>query len=161
MTSKSASAATAARRKVDQPAKVYSDPSQVVADPELAPEQKRAALESLEQDARQLAVASAEGMQGGEETKLHNVLEAKRLLDLPSIDAAFAVVLRAFEEQDRDALGTDLHVLIERAIDAISTAREAIADRTKVPAPPAGAPAPGSQRELDEELEKEKLDPGA
>ena len=156
-----AGTAAAAHPKVEQPGKAFSDPSEVVSDPELSAGEKRVALDTLEQDARQLAVASAEGMDGGEETKLHNVLEAKRLLDLPSIDAAFAVVLRAFEEHGRDSLGTDLHVLVERAIEAITNAREAIADRAKSPAPPPGVPRAGSRRELEEELEKEKLDPGS
>lgn len=158
---KSGSAAPAARREAEQPANAFSDPSQVVSDPRLSVGEKRATLDSLEQDARQLAVASAEGMAGGEESKLRNVLEAKRLLDPPSLDAAFSVVLRAFEEQGRDALGTDLHASIERAIDAIATARQAIANRAKTPAASSGAPAPGSRQELEEEMEKEKLDPGA
>ncbi len=147
--------------KVEQPAKAFSDPLHVVADPELSAREKRVALNSLEQDARQLATAAGEGMDGGEETGLHNVLEAKRLLDLPTIDAAFAVVLRAFEDHAREAQGTDLRVLIERAIDAITAARDAIADRARTPAAPSGVPEPGSTRELEEEIEKEKLDPGA
>jgi hypothetical protein len=134
---------------------------QVVADPALSAREKHTALSTLEQDARQLATATAEGMTGGEETQLHNVLEAKRLLGSPSAEAAFAVVLRAFEEQRRDTMGTDTSVLIDRAIDAINAAREAMAGRARTPAPPPGAPEPGSTKELEEELEKEKLDPGA
>ena len=82
------------RKKVEQPAKAYSDPKQVVADTALSKQEKRAVLNSLEQDARQLAIATAEGMAGGEETKLRNVLQAKRALDATPADQAFSLVLR-------------------------------------------------------------------
>jgi hypothetical protein len=45
--------------------------------------QKLEALDALEQDARQLSVASAEGMIGGEPSKLHDVLDAKDSLEVP------------------------------------------------------------------------------
>lgn len=158
---KSASGTAPARMKVEHPAKVFSDPKEVVADQTLSTHEKRRALDSLEQDARQLAVASAEGMSGGEETKLRDVMQAKRSLEPMSTDAAFTVVLRTFEKQLRETLGTDTHVLITRAIDAINAARQAIAERANAPTPPPGAPEPGSSEELQEELDKEKLDPGA
>lgn len=63
--------------KVEKPATYFDAPIDVVADPHLSVEEKRAALETLEQDARQLAEASAEGMAGGESTNLHDVLKAK------------------------------------------------------------------------------------
>ena len=155
------SATSPPRAKVEQPAMVFSDPGEVVADATLSTREKLHTLDSLEQDARQLAVASGEGMSGGEETKLRPVLQAKRSLDAPSAEAAFAIVARTFEEQLAETLGTEAHVLITRAIDAIKAAREAIAARAHAPAPPAGAPEPGSTKELEEELDKEKLDPGA
>jgi hypothetical protein len=151
---------TSARTKVEHPAKVYSEPKEVVADSSLSAQEKRVVLDTMEQDARQLATASAEGMSGGEETKLHGVLQAKRALEPPSVDAAFRVVLRAFEQQLRETLGTDTHAVITRAIDAINAAREAMAGRVNAPTPPPGAPLPGSREELREELDKEKLDPG-
>jgi hypothetical protein len=87
-------------------------------------------------------------------------MQPERSLELPSSDAAFTVVLRTFEEQLRETLATDTHVLISRAIDAIHAARAAMVDRADSPAPPPGAPEPGSTEELQEELDKEKLDPG-
>ncbi len=153
------SGSTTTREKVEHPARTFSDPMDVVADPGLSAQQKMRALESMEQDARQLAVASAEGMDGGEETKLRNVLEAERSLEAPSPDEAFTVVLRTFEGRLQDTLGTETHQLIEIAIDAIKSAREAIARQSEMPAPPPGAPRPGSTEELAEELAKEKLDP--
>jgi len=132
----------------------------VVADRSLSTPQKQAALHSLEQDARQLAVAAAEGMSGGEETQLRKVLEAERSLARPSADGAFTAVLHNLEEHRRRTHGTETEVLIERAIESIQTAREAIArDQGAAPAP-AGAAEPGSQQELQEEINKERLDPG-
>jgi hypothetical protein len=114
----------------------------------------------MEQDARQLAVASAEGMSGGEQTQLRNVLEAERSLDRPSSDGAFTAVLHNLEEHRRRTRGTDTEVLIERAIESIQTAREAIARDQTAPHAPPGAAKPGSQQELQDEINKEKLDPG-
>ena len=41
------------------------------------------ALETLEQDARLLTTAAQEGMTGGEENKLQDVLDAKKALEEP------------------------------------------------------------------------------
>jgi hypothetical protein len=147
--------------KLEHPAKEFSHPGEVVTDRSLSIPEKQAALNSLEQDARQLAVATAEGMVGGEETKLRNVLEAERSLDLPSQDLAFTVVLRTFEQHRDKTRGTDTDVLITRAIEAINEARAAITRQKAAPKTPPGAPRPGSKEELQEELNKEKLDPGA
>lgn len=134
---------------------------EVVADPTLSKQDKTHALDSLEQDARQLAVAAAEGMSGGEETQLRPVLQAKRSLELPSDAAAFTVVQRELEQKLRETQGTGAHAAISRAIDAINEARAAIADLANAPKVPPGAPLPGSDEELQEEIDKEKLDPGA
>ena len=158
---KTGSSALPARGKVERAAKTFKDPMEVLTDPSLSTKDKRDVLNSLEQDARQLAVATAEGMDGGEETKLHRVLQAKRMTDMPGSEAAFSTVTRNFEALLPETQGTDTHELITRALDAIRAARDAIAARSRTPAPPPGAPLPGSQAELQEELEKEKLDPGA
>ena len=147
--------------KLEESANEFSAPAEILTDRSLSTSQKRVALNELEQDARQLAVATAEGMAGGEPTKLRNVLEAERSLELPSADLAFTVVLRTFEEQRHKTRGTDTDVLITRAIEAINEAREAITRQETAPVPPPGAPKPGSTEELQEELNKEKLDPGA
>ena len=157
--SKRGAASATKQAKVEHPGQAFTHPTEVVADPELSTNEKLDALGSLEQDARQLSVASAEGMSGGEDTGLRNVLEAKRTLELPSPDTAFTVVLRTFQDQLPHTLGTETHALITRAMDAITAAREAIARRADMPAQPAGAPTPGSTEELEEELVKEKLDP--
>ena len=151
---------SSAAEKVAHPAKAFSDPAEVLTDRALSTSDKRAALDALEQDARQLAVASAEGMAGGEQTNLRNVLEAERTIDQSAVDRAFTIVLRSLEEQRLKTRGTDTDVLITQAIDAITAARAAIKRQESAPVPP-GAPAPGSKEELQEELNKEKLDPGA
>jgi hypothetical protein len=157
---KTSPAASRTRAKVEHPAKEFSRPQDVVADPALSTNEKLRALNTLEQDARQLAVATEEGMSGGEETQLRPVLQAKRSLEYPSVDAAFAVVSRTFEEQLRETRGMEAHTLIVRAIDAIKAARDAMANRAGSMVSPPGAPEPGSAQEMREEIEKEKLDPG-
>jgi hypothetical protein len=59
----------------------FDAPIEVVADPSLSKQEKAEALEDLEQDARQLAIASGEGMSGGEPTALAEVLHAKEALE--------------------------------------------------------------------------------
>jgi hypothetical protein len=78
----------------------------------------------------------------------------------PSFEEAFTLVLRWFEERGEETSGTDARVAIDRAIDAMKVARQAISDQAEQPPAPPGAPAPGSREELKEELDKEKLDPG-
>jgi len=76
----------------------FETPAQIVADPELSKVEKVGMLESMEQDARQLATASAEGMGGGEPTNLHEVLGAKEALGLP---AAYDLVLSDLKARAR------------------------------------------------------------
>jgi len=76
----------------------FETPGQIVADPALSEGEKVEMLESMEQDARQLATASAEGMAGGEPTNLHEVLGAKEALGLP---AAYDLVLSDLKARAR------------------------------------------------------------
>jgi hypothetical protein len=71
---------TKSDEKVQKPATHFDEPQEVVADSSLTKPEKVKALDTLEQDARQLSEASAEGMDGGERTKLHEVLKAKETL---------------------------------------------------------------------------------
>jgi aminopeptidase N len=136
--------------KVEQPHKAFEHPAEVVADPTLSKDEKRVALDSLEQDARQLVNASGEGMDGGEDANLREVLLAKKTLELPPAELAFAVVMQRFEAKLAEADGTGVHKVITQAIVAMKAALEAI-DRMEE--------RPDSQQELNEELAKEKLDP--
>jgi hypothetical protein len=74
---------TKSDEKVDKLSSHFDEPHEVVEDPSLPKARKVEALDMLEQDARQLAEATSEGMSGGERNKLHEVLIAKKTLDLP------------------------------------------------------------------------------
>ncbi len=65
---------------IKQPHGNFATPDEVVVDPALSKQEKSEALDAMEQDARLLAMASAEGMSGGEPTNLHEVLDAKEAL---------------------------------------------------------------------------------
>ena len=67
---------------VRKPSTHFDEPHEVV-DSSLSKARKVEALDVLEQDARQLAEATSEGMSGGERNKLHEVLIAKKTLHLP------------------------------------------------------------------------------
>jgi len=63
---------------LQDPAKCFETPQHVLDDPKLTITQKHKLLKQWEQDARLLAVAEEEGMNGGEESMLHRV---KRAMD--------------------------------------------------------------------------------
>jgi hypothetical protein len=73
--------------KTEKPHEHFDDPQQVVADPALSKQDKLEALEALEQDARLLTTATEEGMSGGEQSNLREVLSAKKTLE-SATDAA-------------------------------------------------------------------------
>jgi hypothetical protein len=58
---------THADDKVEHPAEHYRTPEELAQDEKLSPEQRQRALDTWEQDARQLLTASGEGMPGSEE----------------------------------------------------------------------------------------------
>jgi hypothetical protein len=73
--------------RIKHPATHYKTPDDVVEDKELSFEEKKAALDIWEQDARQLVTASNEGMAGSEEGiepedhhRLGEVVRAKKKL---------------------------------------------------------------------------------
>jgi hypothetical protein len=138
--------------KIERPHAHFRQPGEVVVDLSLSKHQKENALETMEQDARQLAVASAEGMTGGEDTKLHEVLEAKAALELPPADVAYSVVLQSLRSKLPNAAGPDAHEVVARAITALEAALAVIT-------PQPVNPAPGSDAELEVEIQMEKLDP--
>jgi hypothetical protein len=63
------------------PSGYFAQPQDVLADPALTPDLRRKLLRQWEQDARQLAEAETEGMQGGEPNMLLRVREALRALE--------------------------------------------------------------------------------
>lgn len=76
----SVATSSGASERVQKPSTHFDVPDDVVTDRRLSDEQKRVALETLEQDARQLSDATAEGMVGGERSNLDEVLDAKAKL---------------------------------------------------------------------------------
>ena len=76
----------------------FDAPIEIVADPSLSKQEKAETLEDLEQDARQLAIASGEGMSGGEpKPRLQKCSMRKEALELPSTDFAYELVLKDLE----------------------------------------------------------------
>ena len=80
----------------------------------------------MEQDARQMAVASAEGMGGGERSGLADVLAAKDALELPPFALAVSAVIQTLRSRLPQVQSTDTHALITGAIDALEAACEAL-----------------------------------
>lgn len=114
------------REEVAQPHHHFECPAEVIADHSLSKDEKSRALDALEQDARQLAIATAEGMDGGEDNRLKEVLEAKDTLDLPPADLALAVVVQKLKSELPRTEGTDAHLQIIQAIEALEAANAAI-----------------------------------
>lgn len=139
--------------KVEKPHANFDTPREVIAEPGLSKDEKAKALDAMEQDARQLEIASAEGMQGGERSKLPEVLDAKQTLASDPLDPAYDAVLRDLRlrgaEEPRDGTGA----LIRHAIEALEAVTTAIA--SSVP----GNPPAESAAEIERETRIEKLDP--
>ena len=57
----------AKKAKLEQPANHYKSPAEITTDADLSEEEKRQALDTWEQDARQMLTASNEGMEGDNE----------------------------------------------------------------------------------------------
>jgi len=87
------SATDQVKGKTTRPSVYFEEPRDVVADAAMSAQQKDAILKTLEQDARQLSDASAEGMGGGERNKLHEVLIAADTLSLQPVANAYETVL--------------------------------------------------------------------
>jgi hypothetical protein len=105
--------------KVAKPATYFEEPRDVVADPKLSKEQKVEALDTLEQDARQIAEATSEGMAGGERNKLRDVLEAKDTLALQPLNEAYELVLDDLRARDKCATEVATHVMLRQGIVAL------------------------------------------
>ena len=148
----------ATQAKTQRPHAYFDEPQEVMIDPTLSKEQKEVVLDTLEQDARQLSVASAEGMADGEPTMLHDVLKAKTSLELPSIVDAYDAVLKDLQSRLRTHATVEKRAAIEQAIAALHAV-------VKLSAPVAsgseadGELEPGLSGDIDEEVSREKLDP--
>lgn len=138
--------------KIDKPHVHFDAPHEVVIDPALSKDQKKDALDALEQDARQLEMASAEGMGGGEPNRLRDVLHAREALELPPTHFAYDVVLQDLHAR----LDTETDLAAQSELRRAATALDAL----KPPhAKPVGSPAPGSEAEKADERARERLAP--
>lgn len=105
--------------KVQKPSAYFDEPHEVVVDSSLSKAQKVEVLDTLEQDARQLAEASSEGMGGGERNKLHDVLIAKDTLALPPVAFAYETVLQDLRSRQNLDPPIDTQALLKQAIAAL------------------------------------------
>jgi hypothetical protein len=105
--------------KVRRPSAHFDEPHEVVADASLSKAQKVEALDTLEQDARQMVEASNEGMGGGEPDKLHDVLVAQDKLAVLPVADAYETVLRDLRARETRDPTIDTRVLIKQAIAAL------------------------------------------
>jgi hypothetical protein len=114
--------------KVEDPQAHFDHPAEVVIDPVLSKDEKVQALEGLEQDARQLSAAAAEGMAGGDEgSVLPDVLTAKEALDQPPFERAVSVVLQSLRAKFDHSRRAETRASITRAIEALEAASAAVA----------------------------------
>ncbi len=148
--------------KVAKPHAHFDGPADVVTDPVLSKDEKKEALEAMEQDARQLLDASSEGMTGGEPNNLHEVLDAKDSLELSPVAQAYDVVVKDLRSTLHTGVSQAERVEVEQAL----TALDAVARATAVKPDPRivttkedGVPTPGSEAEIEDEIAREKLDP--
>lgn len=110
--------------KTERPHAHFDTPHEVVVDPVLSKEQKIEALDSLEQDARQLAIASSEGMSDGEATGLQEVLHAREVLKLPPIPLAYEVVLQDLNLRLVGGANEQMRKLAEQGIAALTAIKK-------------------------------------
>jgi hypothetical protein len=138
--------------KTGRPHAHFVEPIEVVDDQALSRAQKSAALGSLEQDARQMAAASSEGMGGGEPTALRAVLTAQASLALPPTAAAYDTVRRDLKARRDAAPAGSAHAALFRALEAL----DAVAGLSQSAQDEADQAAAA---EVADELRRERLDP--
>jgi hypothetical protein len=149
---------TTNRAKIKKPHAFFEKPHDVLTDPTLSMEQKKQALDSLEQDARQLSTTAAEGMADGEPSRLHDVLATKDSLDLPPLAHAYDVVMKDLRSRLTANVAGETRTKVEQALAAL----DALVPVTGAPArgqPDTGAPTPGSAADVNDEIAREQLDP--
>ncbi len=150
------------KAKVAKPHAHFDGPADVVIDPALSKDQKKEALDAMEQDARQLLDASSEGMTGGEPNNLHEVLDAKDSLELPPVAQAYNVVVKDLRSTLQAGVSQEERVEVEQALTALNAVARATAvksDPRIVTTKDDGVLAPGSEAEIEDEIAREKLDP--
>ena len=127
--------------KVQKPSTCFDEPQDVLVDSSLSKAQKVETLDTLEQDARQLAEASSEGMGGGECNNLHEVLLAKDTLTLPSVADAYETVRQDLQSRQKREPAINTRVLLEQAIAALDGLLASSAQRPTDTTPTLATPA--------------------
>jgi hypothetical protein len=145
--------------KTEKPSVIFGERHEVVIDSALSKEQKMEALDALEQDARQLSVASAEGMIGGEPSKLHDVLDAKDSLEMPPIGHAYGSVLSDLRSRLKADVTGDTRDALEKALEALDAVVRLSTQKTSACVPTSGTDVGPRGAEIDDEVTREKLDP--
>ncbi len=148
--------------KIAKPHAFFAEPHDVLTDPDLSKEQKTEVLATLEQDARQLVVASDEGMTGGELGKLHDVLVAANTLALPPIALAYDLVLNDLRARLKDEAPGDARTVMELALAAVEAATASAASHTAAATADAMRAASAKaafDAGIADEIAREKLDP--
>jgi hypothetical protein len=74
---------TPVKDAINNPTRHFNSPKEVIEDPTLSERDKKKVLDSWEEDARRLSVATEEGMGGGEPSHMAEVAEAKAGLGMP------------------------------------------------------------------------------
>jgi hypothetical protein len=126
-------------KMVAKPATYFEEPRDVVADATLSKDQKVKALDTLEQDARQMSEAASEGMAGGERNKLHEVLAAKDTLALQPLNEAYVLVLDDMRAREKRATEISTHVMLRQGIVALEDLVQAYATTRRIAAADATA----------------------
>ena len=121
-----------ARRQAAEEALVALGPEAIPHLPEITPRTAGEVKVRLGRvrTALEMAVAASEGMAGGERSRLGDVLAAKDALDLPPFDLAVAVVMQGLRAKLPQYEGTEAHVLIAGAVEALEAAWTAIRPAT-------------------------------
>jgi hypothetical protein len=146
------------RAKVKQPHAFFEKPHDVLTDPSLSKEQKKQALDALEQDARQLSTAAAEGMTDGEPSRLHEVLAVRDRLDRPPLADAYDIVLKDLRAKLTTNATGETRAMAEQALAALGALAPTSAAGNR-DAGAGGAPKPGSAADINDEVAREQLDP--
>ena len=125
---------TTTDKMVAKPSTYFEEPRDVVADASLSKDQKVEALDTLEQDARQMSEAASEGMAGGERNKLREVLEAKDTLALQPLNEAYVLVLDDMRAREKCAPEIATHLMLRQGIVALEALVEAYAATRQIAA---------------------------
>ncbi len=135
--------------KIDKPHVFFAAPSEVTIDPALSKDEKIEVLGVLEQDARQLAQASDEGMTGGERCGLRDVLDAQAALEMSPVAYAYDLVLGDLRARMKADTAGHGWAVLEHALSALEAANK--------PSMPMAVD--DAAAEIEDEIAREKLDP--